>query len=109
MIFSPFAFQQQVSVSPPENLPTIITSGLTIYVAAFDTTSYPGTGSTWTSLSTGTTYNGTLFNSPTFNSTAPKSFSFDGVDEYCDFGRWLVVVFARRNRVGLDFDDDFVW
>jgi hypothetical protein len=87
MIFAPFSFLQQAVTTPSGPvLPTIITSGLTIYVTAFNTESYPGTGTTWTSLATGTTYNGQLFNSPTFNSTQPKNFFFDGVDDYVYFG-----------------------
>jgi hypothetical protein len=88
MIFAPFGFkQQQISVAPtPAPTPVIITSGLTIYVNSFDTASYPGTGSTWTSVATGTTFNGSLFNSPTFDSNEPENFAFNGTNQYVDFG-----------------------
>jgi hypothetical protein len=85
MNFAPFAFQQQRVTAGPV-LPTIITTGLVIYVNAFDTLSYPGTGTTWSNLVTGVTATGTLYNSPTFNSSQPSNISFDGVDDYVYFG-----------------------
>lgn len=56
----------------------LVTSGLTLYLNAGDTNSYPGTGTTWTDLS-GSGNNGTLQNSPTFNTTY---FSFDGTNDF---------------------------
>jgi len=46
MNFAPFAFQNQ-AVSTP----SIVTSGLQVYLDAGITTSYPGTGTTWNDLS----------------------------------------------------------
>jgi hypothetical protein len=66
-------------------LPLINTSGLTIYVN--DTiTSYPGTGTTWKSISTGGTYNATMINGPVWSGGTPGYFMFDGVNDYADFG-----------------------
>jgi hypothetical protein len=76
----------------PTITPTLPPTPLTGYTAGSyilvnDTApSYPGTGTTWTSLSTGTTYNGTLINSPTWTSGTPGFFTFDGTNDWCDFG-----------------------
>lgn len=48
--------------------------------------SYPGTGTTWTSISTGTTYNGTLTNGPVWSGGTPGYFTFDGTNDWVDFG-----------------------
>jgi hypothetical protein len=60
---------------------SIVTSGLQLYLDAANTTSYPGTGTTWTDLS-GNARNGTLTNGPTFNSANNGSIVFDGVDDF---------------------------
>lgn len=77
MIFAP--------VSQLNNFfPTIGTSGLTIYVAAYDTNSYPYSGTTWDDLQNN--FNGTITNGPVFNSNNPRNFTFDGTNDYVDFG-----------------------
>lgn len=48
--------------------------------------SYPGTGTTWFSLATGTTYNGTLTNGPVWSGGTPGYFTFDGTNDWVDFG-----------------------
>ena len=62
--------------------PKIVTDGLTIYLDAANTRSYPGSGSTWTDL-TGNGFNATLNNSPTHN-TSIGYFSFNGTNQYAD-------------------------
>lgn len=59
---------------------SVIRSGLTLYLDAGITTSYPGSGTTWSDISNngGT---GTLTNGPTFSSANGGSISFDGVDD----------------------------
>jgi hypothetical protein len=84
MNFAPFAYLNKVESTPSYVIP-VNTSGLTIYVDSNTSLSYSG-GTTWYSLATGTTYNATLFNSPTFNSGTPAYFSFDGTNDYADFG-----------------------
>jgi hypothetical protein len=78
---------------PPTSTPTptptlipftsIIQSGLTIWTNG---NSYVGTGTTWTSVATGTTYNGTLINSPTFSTSNGGNFTFNGTNQWVDFG-----------------------
>jgi hypothetical protein len=74
-------------------LPKIIQDGLVINVNG-NPSSYIGTGTTWTSIATGTTYNGDLINGPTWNTGNGGYFSFDGVNDYCYFG---------DNSKGLDY------
>ena len=58
------------------NIPVIVTSGLQLNLDAGDTSSYPGTGTTWTDLTVNGN-NGTLVNSPAFTSAGASSyFSF---------------------------------
>ena len=48
--------------------------------------SYPSTGTTWFSRATGTTYNGTLNNGPVWSGGTPGFFTFDGTNDWVDFG-----------------------
>jgi hypothetical protein len=61
----------------------IVTSGLILYLDAANRKSYPGSGTTWTDLSTNRR-TGTLNNmdGTNFNSTNGGFFSFDGTDEF---------------------------
>lgn len=69
----------------PTPTPGPYTNGYTILVNG-TSPSYPGTGTTWTSLATGTTYNGTLTNGPVWSGGTPSYFTFDGTNDYVDFG-----------------------
>ena len=61
------------------DLPSIITTGALLYVDAGQTSSYPGTGTTWTDLSSNTN-NATLVGSPPFTSAGTASyFTFNGL------------------------------
>lgn len=59
----------------------IVTNGLVFSVDAANIKSYPGSGTTWTDL-TSNANNGTLTNGPTFNSANGGSIVFDGADDY---------------------------
>lgn len=65
----------------PAATAAIVTSGLTLHLDAANTTSYSGSGSTWTDLA-GTADNITLVNSPTFTSGTPSYFTFNGTTQY---------------------------
>lgn len=56
----------------------IVTTGLVINLDAGDSSSYPGSGTTWFDLS-GNNNNGTLYNSPTFSNGV---MSFNGTNNY---------------------------
>lgn len=61
----------------------IITANLVMHLDAGNTSSYPGSGTTWTDLS-GNGNNGTLTNGPTYSSANSGSIVFDGTDDYVD-------------------------
>jgi hypothetical protein len=77
MIVMPFSYLSQVAAAGPSP----ILSGLTVYVDAGNTTSYNGSGATWTDLS-GNGNNCTLVNSPTFTSGTSGYFSLNGSNQY---------------------------
>jgi hypothetical protein len=59
---------------------TVVTNGLVLNLDASNSSSYSGSGSTWTDLrSSGN--NGTLTNGATFSSTAGGTLVFDGIDD----------------------------
>jgi len=65
--------------------PEIVRDGLVLYVDAGNTKSYPTTGTTWSDL-TNSKHNGTLTNGPSFDSSNLGCISFDGTDDFIDFG-----------------------
>ena len=65
----------------PTPAPTTVQNGLVLHLDAGNTSSYPGTGTTWTDLS-GNNNNGTLVNGPTYNSTNGGSLVFNGTNQY---------------------------
>lgn len=69
---------QKSSLWPPTF--SVITTNLRLNLDASNSSSYSGSGTTWTDL-TGNT-NATLINSPTFNSSGVKSFTFNGTTQY---------------------------
>ena len=58
-----------------------IFSGITLFLDAANTDSYPGSGSNWTDLA-GTKQNISLINSPTFTSGSAAYFTFNGSTQY---------------------------
>jgi prepilin-type N-terminal cleavage/methylation domain-containing protein len=67
--------------SPSVGTCTVLTNGLILYLDAGKTTSYSGTGTTWTDLS-GNGYIGNLINGVGYTSADGGALSFDGVDDY---------------------------
>ena len=59
----------------------IITKGLILNLDASNTSSYSGTGTTWTNL-VGGSYNATLYNGVGYTSTNSGGLTFDGVNDY---------------------------
>ena len=64
--------------------PSIVTDGLSLYLDAANTRSYPGSGTAWYDLS-GNVNHGTLVNGPTFDSGNAGSIVFDGTNKYVNF------------------------
>jgi len=60
---------------------SIVTSGSVLYVDAGIATSYGGSGTAWTDL-TSNTNNGTLTNGPTYTTGSGGAIVFDGTDDY---------------------------
>ena len=65
--------------------PKIVTDGLVLYLDAVNTNSYPGSGNTWSDLSSNGN-DGTLVNGPQFNSDNLGSIDFDGVNDNISIG-----------------------
>ena len=63
----------------------IVQSGLVLNLDAGVSSSYPGSGTTWTDLSTNGN-SGTLTNGPTYSSANGGSIVFDGVNDYVNCG-----------------------
>jgi hypothetical protein len=61
--------------------PCIVTDGLKLYLDAFNTASYSGTGTTWYDIS-GNSINATLVSSPTYNVSNGGVFVLDGSTNY---------------------------
>ena len=66
---------------PTTQATDVVTSGLTLYLDAGNTASYPGTGTTWTDLS-GNGNNGTLVNGVGYSSANGGALVFDGTNDY---------------------------
>ena len=80
----------------------VISAGLTIFLDASSTTSYPGSGSTWYDLS-GNSNNATLYNSPT---TDGKSIIFSGAGTAPALGTIGSVQYGQAPN-GVYFNGDF--
>jgi len=78
--------------------PTIIRDGLTCYLDAGNTRSYPNSGVTWTDLS-GNGNNGTLVGGVGYSADNGGVLTFDGVDDYVP----LVDNFGNPQRFTIDF------
>ena len=62
----------------------VVQDGLVLNLDAGVSTSYPGSGTTWTDLS-GSGRNGTLTGGPTYSSDDGGALVFDGTDDYVSF------------------------
>jgi hypothetical protein len=63
----------------------IVTNGLVLSLDAANVKSYPGSGATWRDLS-GNNNSGSLINGPTFSSANNGILSFNGSNQYANFG-----------------------
>jgi len=69
-----------VGYNPVSTTPEIITTNLLLYLNAGNSTSYPGSGSTWFDIS-GNGNSGSLTNGPTFSSANGGIIVFDGTND----------------------------
>jgi hypothetical protein len=63
----------------------IVTNGLVLSLDAANVKSYPGSGATWRDLS-GNNNSGSLINGPTFSSANNGILTFNGSNQYANFG-----------------------
>ena len=70
------------------NYTGIITTNLVLHLDASNSSSYSGSGTTWTDL-TGNGYNGTLINGVTYNSGDGGYLDFDGSNDRVDFSSYV--------------------
>ena len=92
-----------------------ITDGLVLNLDAGNSTSYSGTGTTWTDLS-GNGNHGTLINSPTYNSSDGGNFLFNGSNTYvnvpltktasCTFSVWAKSSTPHSNNMLFNAGND---
>jgi hypothetical protein len=73
------------------NNKNIVRSGLTYYIDAGISESYPGSGTTWNDLSTNN-YTSTLTNGPTYNTGNGGVIVFDGSNDYVNGGNRTIAV-----------------
>jgi hypothetical protein len=95
-IFTPVGFRRYNPVAPPINY---VTDGLIYYVDAGNTSSYPGSGTTWTDLS-GQGRTTTLVNGPTFDSGNGGSINFDGSNDYAQVASGFNPNLTTKTMIG---------
>jgi len=81
--------------------PSIVQSGLVLYLDAANTKSYVSGSTTWNDLSRGGN-NGTLINGPTFNNANGGSVVLDGVDDYFITPTGLTPTLNITSQITLD-------
>jgi len=68
---------------------TLVSSGLVLNLDAGNMVSYPGSGTSWTDLSSNS-ITGTLTNGPTYSSSNGGAIVFDGTNDYVDFNSTIL-------------------
>jgi hypothetical protein len=82
---------------------SIVRSGLVLHLDAANIKSYPGSGTTWSDLSSGGN-NGTLTNGPTYGSSNKGIITFDGTNDYATIPDVTGVTdFAITDNYTVDF------
>ena len=76
MIVQPFSYLQQAVPAAAAAGPSIVTSGLVLYMDATDVASYPGSGASIFNLVAGKPITGSLVNTPTYKNNYIQYFLF---------------------------------
>ena len=94
---------------------SIVSNGLVLNLDAANSSSYPGSGTTWTDLS-GNGNNGTLVNGPTYNSSNGGNLAFNGSNAYvdvtltktasCTFSTWAKTTVSNPNGMLFNAGND---
>ena len=66
--------------------PCVATDGLILYLDAFNSSSYAGTGTTWYDIS-GNSNHATFVNSPVYHATPTPNMTFNGTNAYMTIAR----------------------
>lgn len=105
---------ESVSVTVTPAITTLLSADRIIYLDAANTSSYSGSGTTWTNLDSGGAYSATLQNSPTFDNIN-KWFTFDGINQIAQiaaapainpttpFTPFTIQIWARVNTASPNF------
>jgi hypothetical protein len=83
----------------------IVTDGLVLHLDAGNTSSYPGTGIDWYDL-TNNDNDGTLLNGASYVTDGGGSISFDGVNDYVNYGDVMNKDGSTPFSVGVTFNAD---
>ena len=106
---------ESVSVNVTPTTTSLATSGRLIHLDANNSSSYSGTGTTWTNLDSGGSYSATLIASPTFDNIN-KWFTFNGINQIAQiaaaaainpttpFTPFTIQIWARVNRTSPQFE-----
>jgi hypothetical protein len=103
-----------ISVTPTTN--TLLSASRLINLDATNSSSYSGSGTTWTNLDSGGSYSATLLNGPAYDTSTPtnKYFTFDGVNQIAEIAAaaainpttalsFTVQIWARVNTASPNF------
>lgn len=104
---------ESVSVSVTPTITSLATSGRLINLDANNTSSYTGSGTTWTNLDSGGLYSATLIASPTFDNIN-KWFTFNGINQVAEIAQdaainpsltnsFTIQIWARVNTTSPQF------
>ena len=93
----------------------LVTSGLILHLDSGNSSSYSGTGTTWTDLS-GNGRNATLYNGSSYSSLDGGKIVFDGIDDYAEVsnppmfgsGDFSVEVWFKRKESTLYWDGSYL-
>jgi hypothetical protein len=85
--------------------PIIVTNGLVLSLDAADRNSYSGSGTNWFSLAAVPPLSSSLQNTPTFSTDNGGIFSFNGTNQYADYGN----IFSFTNTQTITYNTWIKW
>ena len=116
MVYTNLLGQSRVGVRNGSALSAnLVTSGLILHLDSGNSSSYSGTGTTWTDLS-GNGRNATLYNGSSYSSLDGGKIVFDGIDDYAEVsnppmfgsGDFSVEVWFKRKESTLYWDGSYL-
>ena len=105
---------ESASVNVTPTVTSLLSTGRIVHLDANNSSSYSGSGTTWTNLDSGGSYSATLQNSPAFDNTN-KWFTFDGINQIAQiaaasainpstpFSSFTIQIWARVNTASSNF------